>query len=270
MVPNALSRLQAHTDLPAVEKADILDCLYRVTTSLTAAECNALLSEVFAYHSTLIEISDDFKKRLIEAYAVDEQWKKALDILKEDDENLPQGFRFRKKEGLIYLTSQEGRERLYIPEALQHDVFKLAHDNNFHGGYHRTYDRIAPSIFIKNLSKHLRIYIMHCPSCQLNQTRRHPLHGELFPIATPAIPFHTVAVDFIVALPDCQSYNSLMTVTCKSTKQNLLIPGAETWSAGDWANIFLTNLVGHDWGIPSAIISDRDSKFIGSFWQEIF
>ena len=141
---------------------------------------------------------------------------------------MPEGFRFRKRQGLIYLTGAEGRERLCIPQKIQQEVFQMAHDNNFHSGFHRTYDRIAPSIFIKNLSKHLRIYIEHCPSCQLNQTRRHPTYGELHPISTPTIPFHTVATDFIVALPNCRNFDCLMTVTCKSTKRGLLIPGSES------------------------------------------
>jgi len=270
VVPDALSRLQAQIDVPAAEKSDILDCLYGYTVRLSPAERDALLPEVFTYHSTLVEMTDDFKQRVIQAYANDEQWKRAMDILKDDEENLPEGFRFRTKDGLIYLTGEEGRERLCIPEALQHDVFKIAHDNNFHGGYHRTYDRIASSLFIKNLSKHLRTYIMHCPSCQLNQTRRHPAYGELHPISTPAIPFHTVAIDFIVALPEYAGFDALMTITCKSTKRNLLLPGAEDWTAVTWANTFITGLIGHDWGIPSAIISDRDSKFMGSFWKEVF
>jgi hypothetical protein len=193
-----------------------------------------------------------------------------MDILKDSEEDLPPGFRFRAKDGLVYLTGDEGRERLCIPEALQHDVFKIAHDNNFHGGYHRTYDRIAPSLFIRNLSKHLRAYIMHCPSCQLNQTRRHPAYGELHPIATPTIPFHTVGIDFIVALPECHGYDSLMTITCKATKRNLLLPGSESWTAEVWANGFITALIRHDWGTPTAIISDRDPKFMSSFWRESF
>ena len=77
MVPDALSRLQAQTDLPAAEKADILDYLYSVTTSLSSAERNVLLPEIFTYHSTLIEMTDDFKRRLVEAYTNDKQWKKA-------------------------------------------------------------------------------------------------------------------------------------------------------------------------------------------------
>ena len=72
-MPDTLSRLQAQVDIPAAEKADILDCLYGVTTSLNPAERNALLPEVFTFYSTLVEISDNFKRRLLEAYTNNKQ-----------------------------------------------------------------------------------------------------------------------------------------------------------------------------------------------------
>ena len=72
MVPDALSRLQAHADLPTTDKSDILDCLYGVTTPLSSTKQDALLLEVFAFHSTLIAMTDDFKKRLMQAYIDDE------------------------------------------------------------------------------------------------------------------------------------------------------------------------------------------------------
>ena len=72
MVPDALSRLQAQTNLPAAEKADILDYLYGVTTSLSSAERNILLPEVFIFYSTLVEITNNFRGRLVEVYINDE------------------------------------------------------------------------------------------------------------------------------------------------------------------------------------------------------
>jgi hypothetical protein len=48
------------------------------------------------------------------------------------------------------------------------------------------------------------------------------------PIDRPAIPFHTIAMDFIVALPvtkAAEGYNSLLTITDKFLKRVLLIPG---------------------------------------------
>ena len=272
IVPDALSRLQA--DVEPDEKQAVLESLYGSTVS-TLAEQVVPLEVVPVYHTTLVEMNDDFKKRLIAAYAQDSQWNKILDILKDkdgDQPEMPAGFRFRRHNDLIYSTTLDhvGKQRLCIPEAMQREVFELAHDKNFHAGFHTTYARIAPSIFIKGLSKQLQTYLKHCPECQLNQTLRHPTYGELNPIASPAIPFHTIAMDFIVALPFCDGMNVLLTLTCKFTKKKLLIPGFDEWTAADWANAFLIAVTGHDWGMPVVIISDRDSKFMSAFWQAIF
>jgi len=55
----------------------------------------------------------------------------------------------------------------------------------------------------------IRIYVEYCPSCQVNQTRRHRFYEELMPISTTSIPFHMISMDFIVGLSgkyDCPSY----------------------------------------------------------------
>lgn len=268
VVPDALSRLQGIDEAPQ-EKQAVLESLYGTPVELS--EQSAITEPTLVHHMTLVEMSDDFKARLIKAYDQDAQWKKVLDLLKQPESELPAGFRFRKHDDLIYLTSEHpGKRRLCIPESLEKEVFQLAHDGNFHAGFHTTYARISPSVYIRGLSKHLHIYLKHCPECQLNQTKRHPTYGELNPIATPPIPFHTIAIDFIVALPYWEGMNMLLTCTCKFTKKKLLVPGFDEWNTENWANTFLVALTSHDWGIPVAIISDRDSKFMSDFWKAIF
>ena len=265
MMPNTLSRLQAVDEAPK-EKQVVLESLYDCPIELPKQERYSLPKPTPIYHITLIEMSDNFKSRLIEAYTKNPQWKKILDLLKQPESELPAGLRFRKHKDLIYLTSKHPeRQRLYIPKSLQKEVFQLAHNRNFHGGFHTTYARISPSIYIRGLSKHLQIYLKHCPNCQLNQTKRHPTYEELNPITTPPIPFHTIAIDFIVALPFWEGKNMLLTSTCKFTKKKLLILGFDEWTAEDWANAFLVVLVSHNWGIPIAVISDRDAKFMSAF-----
>ena len=272
VVPDALSRLQA--DIATEEKQAVLESLYG--SPVTLDEQTAPLEVLSVYHMTLVEMSDDFKKRLVEAYSNDPQWIKVLDLLRPDkDGNQPEpsrGLRFRKHNDLIYSITldDDGRQRLCIPESMQQEVFKIAHDANFHAGFHTTYARISPSVYIKGLSRHLQTYLKHCPECQLNQTKRHPTYGELNPIVSPPIPFNTISIDFIVALPYWEGKNMLLTVTCKFSKKKLLVPGFDEWSAADWANALLVALVDHDWGIPVAIISDRDSKFMSSFWRAVF
>ena len=171
-----------------------------------------------------------------------------LDLLKRDEKDLPQRFRFRKHNDLIYLTTLNhiGKRRLCIPESIQQEVFQIAHNRNFHAGFHTTRARISPSVYIQALSRHLKTYIQHYPECQLNQTKRHPPYGELNPIVTPSIPFHTVAIDFIIGLPYCNGKNILLTITCKFTKRKLLLAEVNEWAAADWANVVLVALADHD------------------------
>jgi len=90
------------------------------------------------------------------------------------------------------------------------------------------------------------------------------------PIYAAAIPFHTVTIDFVVGLPLAEDCNALLTTTCKFSKRVLLIAGHDTLTAEAWAHCFLDALMNSDWGLPSIIISDRDSKFMSSWWRTIF
>ena len=253
------------------------DALSRLPGEPTPQEDTGILDKS-VYHITLVSMSDDFKSRLVEAYHKDDQWVKIRDILKAEDsdststEAFRTRLRFKLKDDLIYYTNHDdGRERLCIPNSLEQEVFRLAHDSQQHGGYHRTFDRIARSVYIRHLSKHLKQYIHHCPDCNLNQTKRHRPYGEMQPVDTPAVPFHTITMDFISCLPrTATGYDNLLTVTDKFSKRVLLIPGKKQASAGEWAHLLLRELIGQSWGIPSAIISDRDAKFLSELWTTIF
>ena len=47
-----------------------------------------------------------------------------------------------------------------------------------------------------------------------------------------------------------------------------MVSGKDTWDANQWAVALIFELT--DWGIPCAIISDRDPKFISLLWKTIF
>jgi hypothetical protein len=77
-------------------------------------------------------------------------------------------------------------------------------------------------------------------------------------ILKPPIPFHTITIDFTIRLPDTGTYNAIKSVTDKFTKRNMAIPGRDTWSALQWADVLLPRLAEGDYGPPKRIISDRD------------
>ena len=56
-------------------------------------------------------------------------------------------------------------------------------------------------------------------------------------------------------------------MTKKATKRIALIPGASTWTAPEWTNAWIDQLLTMDFSLPSQIITDRDPKFLSSFWK---
>ena len=61
-----------------------------------------------------------------------------------------------------------------------------------------------------------------------------------------------------------------MSVTCKFSKRGTFISGKITYDAVQWATLLLERLAIDDWDISSAIISNRDVKFLSKLWNELF
>ena len=284
MVPDTLSRLPGSSSDIAKEGPRILEALYGMVLpqggplwkrSLQQAPSEPSEANSVYFHVTLVEMSQDFKDRLGQEYTKDEQWNKVLEVVKKANKEaeaslpvqgpatkageLPQlpvqtnlnrtnrklGLRFKLRNRLLYYTNfNNGRERLCIPNSLEKEIFKLAHDRQHHSGFHRTYERIVASLYLRHLLKNLRTYIDHCPDCKLNQTKRHLPYGSLVPIDRPRIPFYTIAMDFVVALPiTTDNLDALLTVTDKFSKRLYLIPSKSTYTTADWADKLLATLV---------------------------
>lgn len=274
IVPDALSRLEAVSD-DDVSNDNELDNLFREQPP--SNEYALLSSEVLA--------NSDLKERIQKGLWEDKKFAKALTLL-----GLTRGTPFPdwvKKDSypfqirhsqLFHVTGNN--YRLCIPTSVHAEILAQAHDEKFHFGLERTAKELE-GYCIPKLTKRLTDYINHCPACLRNATLRSRPHGELQPIRTAPRPFHTIAMDFIVALPvipavnpwklpGFNEFNCLMTQSCKFSDKTLLIPGHDTYRAEHWATICVTLWLLTGWGIPKNIISDRDSKFISKFWTTVF
>ena len=103
-------------------------------------------------------------------------------------------------ENLLYFNDDEKGLRLYISSVMKAEIFKLAHDEMRHPRYARTHKRLTQDLYIYNMTIKLHEFIRHYPHCQLNQTPRHKLYDLLQLIFSSARPFHTLIIDFILAL----------------------------------------------------------------------
>src|SRR5712671_3582730 len=94
---------------------------------------------------------------------------------------------------------------------------------------------------------------------------------SLYPIPPEedAKPFQTVAMDLIVKLPVSNGYDSILTITDHDcTKGVILIPCRETMNAEELAREYKDKVFPFV-GIPTKIISDRDTRFTSHFAKEV-
>ena len=148
------------------------------------------------------------------------------DIIKDDFKTKIQ---FKHRNDLIYYIIENDRKRLCVFNFMKQKIFIMIHDFIHHDDFHRIYDKIASSIYIRHLFKHFRIYIAHYSNCQFNQIKRYFIYDELTPMIISAISFHIITINFIITLSKIKKeYNMLLTIICKFIKRILLISNKNT------------------------------------------
>lgn len=79
----------------------------------------------------------------------------------------------------------------------------------------------------------------------------------------------SITTDFITCLPNSEGFSTIMVVVDRFSKYATVSATTAGCKAKEAARLFLRDVVNH-WGVPKHIISDRDSRFTGSFWKELF
>ena len=146
-----------------------------------------------------------------------------------------------------------------IPEVLQ-----LCHDSCGHPGIQRTYSSVSLRFYFRKMSRWVRQYIDDYSSCQLSKPSHERPWGLLYLIQTPS-PHHSLSLDFVTGLPTSHGFDALLTITDMFTKAVKLIPCKKTTTAEDTAALYLNHCY-TTFGLPTKIVSDRDSRFTSKFW----
>jgi len=65
------------------------------------------------------------------------------------------------------------------------------------------------------MRNHITQYVKGCATCQMNKVNMNLTKPPFYPItlATDALPFQTIALDFIMKLPESDGYNTILTIT---------------------------------------------------------
>ena len=76
-------------------------------------------------------------------------------------------------------------------------------------------------------------------------------------------------MDFITRFPQVRDFKSVFVVVDRFSKCVVFIPAPNACPAEEAAKLFFSSVVKH-FGLPKDIVSDRDTRFTGKFWVELF
>jgi len=131
--------------------------------------------DTYAFAVFLVEMSANFRQRLLQAMKINKRWKDIIINIKTDNMKASsQEDYFDIKDDFLYHINQNSdrKLRLMISKALEEEIFELAHWSH-HVEFHQTYQHIAKSLYIRKLLIRLQKFIEHCSDCLLYQTRRY-------------------------------------------------------------------------------------------------
>jgi hypothetical protein len=177
---------------------------------------------------------------------------------------------FRSHDGLLYHG-----DRLVVPNdpSLRTSLLAECHDaaTAGHQGKDKTLLRLKARVYWRGMERDVYEYCTTCESCQRNKRSQQAKPGLLHPMPIPDEPLHTIHIDFKVGLPPTKGHGYTAYLSMTDRLSGLFHHACCT----DTINAEQTAwLIWHNWirlhGMPAVIVSDRDPRFTGRFWQALW
>ena len=94
--------------------------------------------------------------------------------------------------------------------------------------------------------------------------------GLYTPLPVPSHPWESVSMDSIGGLPKYRKgHDYLYVVVDRFSKMCILIPCNKQIIAEQTTKLFFEHVWVH-FGLPTSIVSDRDTLFVGKFWSSLW
>ena len=145
------------------------------------------------------------------------------------------------------------------------------HDTKWtgHRGQRRTRALLESAYYWPQIRDEVEAYVRTCLVCQQDKVEQRQPRGLLEPLPIAERPWDSVTMDFIIGLPKSEDSGSIIVVVDRFSKYATFIAAPTDCTAETTARLFLKHIVKYR-GLPKFIISDRDQRFIGKFWTELF
>ena len=120
-----------------------------------------------------------------------------------------------------------------------------------------------------NLRQDVGKYIRSCTACAIAKPMIKK-QGLYTPLPTPNQPWESISMDYMSGLPSTKHGNDcVFVVVDRFSKMAIMAACKKNITAEATAKLFFERVWVH-FGIPQSIISDRDSRFLGTFWSSLW
>ena len=183
-----------------------------------------------------------------------------------------------------HLTRPEGRwtlasdslllldGRIYVPDAanLRLRVLQYHHDHPLagHYGQNKTLELVRRAYTWPGIRDFVKNYCRSCVTCMRSKPQRHRPYGLLKQLPIPSRPWDSISMDFIEKLPASNTFDSILVIVDRFSKQSIFIPTFDTITSAELARLFVIHVFSKH-GVPSHVTSDRGSEFVSHFFRSL-
>jgi hypothetical protein len=163
-----------------------------------------------------------------------------------------------------------GDARTVVPNdaELKRDILDEAHKTKYtiHPGSTKMYQDLKKKFWWRGMKRDIAEYVAQCHVCQQVKAEHQRPAGLLQPLSVPEWKWDQIAMDFVVGLPKAPTgQDSIWVIVDRLTKSAHFIPFHITDSVSKLTELYVKEIVRLH-GIPTSIVSDRDSRFTSRFW----
>jgi hypothetical protein len=141
------------------------------------------------------------------------------------------------------------------------------HDNGGHPDWRRLIATLLKRFWWERMSFDCKAHCSNCVVCNRAKPRRQS-SSSLSPVGVPNYPWEIVGMDFVTDSPKSSKNNFtvVLILVCHLTKMANFVPCHKEITTEDTIDLFINNSYNLH-GVPKVIVSDRDPRFVGKFWQ---
>ncbi len=183
------------------------------------------------------------------------------------------GIALDEEHGLYYRDSAKGRQ-LVIPnhKGLKQAILFEHHHPPWagHRGYKPTEHFVQRLYWWPAMQADINQYVSVCPKCQANKASSKKPTGIAKSLPTPERPWQRVSLDWMTDFKvTTHGFDSILVVIDYLTKLAHFIPTRKDASSEEVARLLRRDLFRLH-GLPEVLVSDRDSRLVGTYMQDLF